>query len=83
MRKLKIELPLKWCGPRRGARRRRELDEWVQRGTKLHERGVLCLITTGQVPSFPLPDLALRCLMKPFGGADLVYALTEAEDVSP
>ena len=48
---------------------------------RLHERGVLCLFTTGQVPSFPLPDLALGCLAKPFGEAELVFALTQAEDV--
>jgi CheY-like chemotaxis protein len=48
---------------------------------KLHELGVLCLFTTGKAPSFPMPDLALGCLVKPFSHEDLVRALTMAEDV--
>jgi CheY-like chemotaxis protein len=48
---------------------------------KLHELGVACLFTTGMAPSFPLPDLALGCLRKPFDEEDLVRALTEAEDI--
>jgi len=48
---------------------------------KLHERGVACLFTTARAPSFPLPDLAIGCLHKPFGEEHLVRALTEAEDV--
>jgi CheY-like chemotaxis protein len=48
---------------------------------KLHDLGVACLFTTGKTPSFPLPDLALGCLTKPFEDADLVRALTEAEDI--
>ncbi len=48
---------------------------------KLHELGVLCLFTTGKAPSFPMPDLALGCLMKPFSHDDLVRALTMAEDM--
>ena len=48
---------------------------------KLHELGVLCLFTTGKAPSFPMPDLALGCLVKPFSQDDLVRALTMAEDV--
>ena len=48
---------------------------------KLHELGVLCLFTTGKAPSFPVPDLALGCLRKPFEEEDLVRALTAAEDI--
>ena len=48
---------------------------------KLHDMGVLCLFTTGKVPGFPLPDLAIGCLAKPFEEADLVRALAEAEDI--
>ena len=48
---------------------------------KLHELGIACLLTTGQAPSFPVPDLAIGCLRKPFEEEDLVRALTEAEDI--
>ena len=48
---------------------------------KLHELGVLCLFTTGKAPSFPMPDLAIGCLVKPFSQEDLVRALTMAEDM--
>jgi len=48
---------------------------------KLQELGVPCLFTTGKAPSFPMPDLALGCLVKPFSQDDLVRALKAAEDV--
>ena len=48
---------------------------------KLHEIGIPCLFTTGKAPAFPLPDLAIGCLAKPFQEADLARALAEAEDV--
>jgi CheY-like chemotaxis protein len=48
---------------------------------KLHDLGVLCLFTTGKAPSFPMPDLALGCLVKPFSEDDLVRALKTAEDM--
>ena len=47
---------------------------------RLNELGVPCLFTTGKAPSFPMPDLALGCLVKPFSHDDLVRALTLAED---
>jgi CheY-like chemotaxis protein len=47
---------------------------------RLQELGVPCLFTTGKAPSFPMPDLALGCLVKPFSHDDLVRALTMAED---
>jgi DNA-binding NarL/FixJ family response regulator len=49
--------------------------------SKLQDRGIVCLFVTGTVPSFPLPDLAVGCLAKPFREDDLVRALAEAEDV--
>ena len=48
---------------------------------KLHELGIQCLLTTGSAPSFPVPDLAIGCLSKPFREADLARALSEAEDI--
>ena len=48
---------------------------------KLHELGILCLFTTGKAPGFPVPDLAIGCLAKPFEEADLARALAEAEDI--
>jgi two-component system, response regulator PdtaR len=48
---------------------------------KLHELGIACLFTTGKAPSFPVPDLAIGCLQKPFNEEDLVRTLTEAEDI--
>jgi DNA-binding NarL/FixJ family response regulator len=48
---------------------------------KLGELGIACLFTTGKAPSFPVPDLALGCLSKPFHEEDLVRALKAAEDI--
>ena len=48
---------------------------------RLHQLGIACLFTTGKAPSFPVPDLALGCLRKPFEEEDLVRALTAAEDI--
>jgi DNA-binding NarL/FixJ family response regulator len=48
---------------------------------KLGEVGVPCLFTTGKPPSFPMPDLALGCLLKPYSEEDLVRALKTAEDI--
>ena len=48
---------------------------------KLHDLGIPCLFTTGKAPSFPMPDLALGCLVKPFSEDDLVRALKAAEDI--
>lgn len=47
---------------------------------KLNELGVACLFTTGKAPPFPMPDLALGCLMKPYTEEDVVRALKAAED---
>jgi DNA-binding NarL/FixJ family response regulator len=48
---------------------------------KLNEIGVPSLFTTGKAPSFPMPDLALGCLMKPYTEEDIVRALKTAEDI--
>jgi CheY-like chemotaxis protein len=48
---------------------------------KLHDAGVACLFTTGMAPPFPLPDLALGCLEKPYAEEDLMRTLREAEDI--
>lgn len=48
---------------------------------KLNDLGIPCLFTTGKPPDFPLPDLALGCLIKPFSEEDLVRALKAAEDI--
>jgi ActR/RegA family two-component response regulator len=48
---------------------------------RLHELGIACLFTTGNAPGFPVPDLALGCLAKPFETDDLARALKEAEDI--
>ena len=48
---------------------------------KLVERGIACLFTSGNAPAFPIPDLAIGCLVKPFTEEDLVRALKAAEDV--
>src|SRR6186713_2122887 len=48
---------------------------------KLGELGIPCLFTSGKAPSFPIPDLALGCLVKPFTEEDLVRALKTAEDL--
>jgi two-component system, response regulator PdtaR len=48
---------------------------------KLREEGVPSLFTTGRAPSFPVPDLALGCLHKPFTEEDLVRSLKAAEDL--
>ena len=45
------------------------------------ELGIPCLFTSGKAPPFPIPDLALGCLVKPFGEEDLVRALKTAEDL--
>jgi DNA-binding NarL/FixJ family response regulator len=64
------------------------LDLHLARGTtgfpvavRLNELGVPCLLVSGKAPSFPMPDLALGCLMKPFTAEDVHRALGMAEDL--
>ena len=47
---------------------------------KLNEMGIACLFTTGKAPTFPMADLALGCLAKPYTEEDVVRALKTAED---
>jgi DNA-binding NarL/FixJ family response regulator len=63
------------------------IDLHLARGTtgfsvavRLHDFGVPCLFVSGKAPSFPMPDLALGCLMKPFTAEDVHRALALAED---
>ena len=40
-----------------------------------------CFFITGKAPDFPMPDLALGCLMKPFTAEDIHRSLAAAEDM--
>ena len=40
-----------------------------------------CFFITGKAPNFPMPDLALGCLMKPFTAEDIHRSLAAAEDI--
>jgi len=48
---------------------------------RLNDLGVPCLFVSGKAPRFPMPDLALGCLMKPFTAADVHRSLAMAEDL--
>ena len=48
---------------------------------RLNDFGVPCLFVSGKAPSFPMPDLALGCLMKPFTAEDVHRSLGAAEDL--
>ena len=47
---------------------------------RLADFEVPCLFVSGKAPNFPMPDLALGCLMKPFTAEDVHRALAVAED---
>ena len=47
---------------------------------RLSDYEVPCLFVSGKAPSFPMPDLALGCLMKPFTAEEVHRALNLAED---
>jgi two-component system, response regulator PdtaR len=47
---------------------------------RLGELNVPCLFVSGRAPDFPMPDLALGCLTKPFTAEDVHRALGLAED---
>ena len=47
---------------------------------RLHDLQVPCLFVSGKAPSFPMPDLALGCLMKPFTAEEVHRAIGLAED---
>jgi DNA-binding response OmpR family regulator len=48
---------------------------------RLNDMGVPCLFVSGKAPAFPMPDLALGCLMKPFTAEDVHRSLAMAEDL--
>jgi DNA-binding response OmpR family regulator len=48
---------------------------------RLSDYDVPCLFVTGRAPDFPMPDLALGCLTKPFTAEDVHRSLSMAEDV--
>ena len=48
---------------------------------RLNELGVPCMFVSGKAPSFPMPDLAWGCLMKPFTAEELHRSLAMAEDL--
>ena len=48
---------------------------------RLTDLGIPCLFVSGKAPTFPMPDLALGCLMKPFTAEDVHRSLAMAEDL--
>ena len=48
---------------------------------RLGDIDVPTLFVTGKAPGFPMPDLALGCLMKPFTAEDVHRAIALAEDM--
>ena len=48
---------------------------------RLADDEVPVLFVTGKAPDFPMPDLALGCLMKPFTAEDVHRSLAMAEDM--
>jgi CheY-like chemotaxis protein len=63
------------------------VDLHLARGTtgfavavRLHDIEVPSLFVTGKAPGFPMPDLALGCLLKPFTAEEIHRALAMAED---
>jgi DNA-binding response OmpR family regulator len=48
---------------------------------RLNDIGVPCLFVSGKAPRFPMPDLAIGCLMKPFTAEDVHRSLAAAEDL--
>src|SRR5690349_4200854 len=48
---------------------------------RLNDLGVPCLFVSGKAPRFPMPDLAIGCLMKPFTAEDMHRSLAAAEDL--
>ena len=64
------------------------VDLHLARGTtgfsvavRMHDFDVPCFFISGKAPDFPMPDLALGCLMKPFTAEDVHRSLAAAEDM--
>lgn len=47
---------------------------------RLNEMGIACLLITADPPKFPVSDLTLGCLSKPFTAEDLHRSLQIVED---
>lgn len=48
---------------------------------RLGDYGIPSFFITGRAPDFPMPDLALGCLAKPFTAEDIHRSLAAAEDM--
>lgn len=48
---------------------------------RMGDYDIPCFFITGRAPNFPMPDLALGCLMKPFTAEDIHRSLAAAEDL--
>jgi response regulator of citrate/malate metabolism len=48
---------------------------------RMQEYDIPCFFISGRAPNFPMPDLALGCLMKPFTAEDVHRSLSAAEDM--
>ena len=48
---------------------------------RMGDHDIPCFFITGRAPDFPMPDLALGCLMKPFTAEDVHRSLAAAEDL--
>ena len=64
------------------------VDLHLARGTtgfsvavRMHDFDIPCFFISGKAPDFPMPDLALGCLMKPFTAEDIHRSLAAAEDL--
>ena len=64
------------------------VDLHLARGTtgfsvavRMSDYDIPCFFISGRAPDFPMPDLALGCLMKPFTAEDVHRSLAAAEDM--
>ncbi len=48
---------------------------------RMSDFNIPCFFISGRAPNFPMPDLALGCLMKPFTAEDVHRSLAAAEDM--
>jgi DNA-binding response OmpR family regulator len=48
---------------------------------RMQDYDIPCFFISGRAPNFPMPDLALGCLMKPFTAEDVHRSLAAAEDM--
>jgi DNA-binding response OmpR family regulator len=48
---------------------------------RMQDFDIPCFFMSGKAPDFPMPDLALGCLMKPFTAEDVHRSLAAAEDI--